>query len=229
MKKTSKKLILAMLATLGTSMSSFAVEQGDWLFHVRAININPNDDSSVLNVDGGNLTGTGVSVDSNNSLDLSLGYMLTNNIAIEVLADLSSKHDVNVFGLPSELNVADGTKVVDSNVLPPTVFLQYHFSPKSKIRPYAGLGLNYTLFFNANLTAGARTALGASNLDIDSSFGLAGQFGVDFEMKNDWSFNIDAKYIQIDTTASFDSALGPVKVDIEINPWVLGIGFGKTF
>ena len=48
-------------------------------------------------------------------------------------------------------------------------------------------------------------------------------------MKNDWSFNIDAKYIQIDTTATFDSALGPVKVDIDINPWVFGVGFGKTF
>lgn len=229
MKKTNKKLLVCMLASLGATMSVSAVEQGDWLLHVRAININPSDDSSFLNVDGANLAGTGVTVDSNNSLDMSIGYMLTDNIAVELLADLSSKHDVNVFGLPSALNVPDGTKVVDTNVLPPTVFLQYHFNPKAKIRPYAGVGLNYTLFFNDDLTSAAKTALGASNLDIDSSFGLAGQFGIDFEMKNDWSFNIDAKYIQIDTTASFDSALGPVKVDIDINPWVLGIGFGKTF
>jgi outer membrane protein len=85
------------------------------------------------------------------------------------------------------------------------------------------------LFFNDDLTAAAESALGASDLDIDSSFGLAGQLGIDFEMKNDWSFNIDAKYIQIDTDASFQSALGPVSVGIDINPWVLGIGFGKTF
>ncbi len=224
-----KKLILCMIAAVTVNTNVSAVEKGDWLLHVRAININPNDDSSALNVDGSNLAGTGVSVDSNNSLDISIGYMLTDNVAVEVLADLSSKHGVSVFGLPSSLNVPDGTKVVDTNVLPPTLFLQYHFNPKAKIRPYAGIGLNYTLFFNDDLTSAAKSALGASNLDIDSSFGLAGQFGVDFEMKNDWSFNIDAKYIQIDTTASFDSALGPINVDIDINPWVLGIGFGKTF
>ncbi|MCF6287916.1 MAG: outer membrane beta-barrel protein [Proteobacteria bacterium] len=227
--KKNNKLMLCMLTALAATTNVSAVEQGDWLLHVRAININPNDSSSVLNVDGINLASTGVTVDSANSLDISLGYMLTDNVAIEVLADLSSKHNVNVFGLPAELNVPDGTRVVDTNVLPPTVFIQYHFSPKAKIRPYAGIGLNYTLFFNDDLTPAAQSALGASNLDIDSSFGLAGQFGIDFAMQNDWSFNIDAKYIQIDTTASFDSALGPINVDIDIDPWVLGIGFGKTF
>jgi outer membrane protein len=221
-----KKTILA--SVLAFSSSAMAVEQGDWILHLRAINISPDDSSSVLNVDGANLAGTGVTVDNGNSLDISIGYMLTDNFAVELLADLSSVHDVNVHGLTA-LGIPNGTKVVESNVLPPTVFAQYHFNPKGKVRPYAGVGLNFTLFFNDDLTQAAKTALGASNLDIDSSFGLAGQLGVDFEMKNDWFFNIDAKYIQIDTTASFDSALGPVKVDIDINPWVLGVGFGKTF
>ncbi len=226
----SKKLLLASLVGLmGLTSNALAVEQGDWLLHLRAISINPNDDSSVLNVDGANLSGTGVNVNSNNSLDISLGYMVTDNLAIELLADISSRHDVSVYGLPEALNVPNGTEVVKANVLPPTVFLQYHFSPKSKIRPYAGLGLNYTLFYNVDLTPAAVTALGASNIDVDSSWGFAGQFGIDFEMKNNWSFNIDAKYIQIDTNASFDSALGPIKVGIDVNPWVLGVGFGKTF
>jgi len=227
--KVKNVILASALALIGASQQALAVEKGDWLLHVRAININPDDDSSSLNVSGANLPGTGVSVASSNSLDISIGYMLTDNFAVELLADLSSRHDVSVNGLPAALNVPNGTNVVSSNVLPPTVFAQYQFNPKGKIRPYAGLGVNYTLFFNSDLTAAAQSALGASNLDIDSSFGLAGQFGIDFEMKNDWSFNVDAKYIQIDTTASFDSALGPVSVDIDINPWVLGIGFGKTF
>ena len=227
--KVKNVILASALALIGASQQALAVEKGDWLLHVRAININPNDDSSSLNVSGANLPGTGVSVASSNSLDISIGYMLTDNFAVELLADLSSRHDVSVNGLPAALNVPNGTNVVSSNVLPPTVFAQYQFNPKGKIRPYAGLGVNYTLFFNSDLTAAAQSALGASNLDIDSSFGLAGQFGIDFEMKNDWSFNVDAKYLQIDTTASFDSALGPVSVDIDINPWVLGIGFGKTF
>ena len=172
------KQIILISAMVSTSV--FAVEKGDWLLHIRAINVNPNDDSSVLNVAGSDLAGTGVTVDGSNSLDISIGYMLTDNFAIEVLADLSSKHDVSVFGLAG-LDIPNGTKVVKSNVLPPTLFAQYHFNPKGKVRPYAGLGLNYTLFFNDDLTTAAQTAL------------------------------------------------GPVSVDIDINPWVIGIGFGKAF
>jgi outer membrane protein len=227
--KLKNIMFINLLALAGASSSALAVEKGDWLLHVRAINVSPNDSSSVLNVGGADLTGTGVTVDNNPSLDLSLGYMFTDNFSLELLADLSSKHSASVFGLPSALNVPDGTEVVETNVLPPTLFAQYHFNPKGKVRPYAGLGLNYTLFFNDDLTPAAALALGANNLDIDSSFGLAGQFGIDFEMKNNWSFNVDIKYIQIDTKATFDSALGPVSVDIDINPLVLGIGFGKTF
>ena len=227
--KLKNIMFINLLALAGASSSALAVEKGDWLLHVRAINVSPNDSSSVLNVGGADLTGTGVTVDNNPSLDLSLGYMFTDNFSLELLADLSSKHSASVFGLPSALNVPDGTEVVETNVLPPTLFAQYHFNPKGKVRPYAGLGLNYTLFFNDDLTPAAALALGANNLDIDSSFGLAGQFGIDFEMKNNWSFNVDIKYIQIDTEATFDSALGPVSVDIDINPLVLGIGFGKTF
>ena len=223
-----KKLLASTILTLAMTSSALAVEQGDWLLHLRAINVSPNDDSSVLNVGGADLAGTGVEVDSGPSLDISIGYMLTDNFSIGLLADLSSRHTVSVNGLES-LDILNGTDIVNSNVLPPTVFAQYHFSPKSKVRPYVGIGLNYTLFFNDDLTEAAKSALGASNLDIDSSFGLAGQFGIDFEMKNNWSFNIDVKYIQIDTDASFDSALGPVKVGIDIDPWVMGIGFGRTF
>lgn len=220
--------LLIMLGS-GLSNTALAVEKGDWLLHVRAINIDPDDSSSALNVGGATLAGTGVSVDSGATLDVSLGYMLTDNWAVELLADLSSSHDVNVFGLPGALNVPDGTKVIDARVLPPTLFLQYQFNPTASIRPYAGIGLNYTLFFDDDLTTAAQTALGASNLDLDDSFGLAAQIGVDFAMRNDWSFNLDLKYIKIDTQATFDTALGPVSVDVDIDPLVLGIGFGKTF
>ncbi|MCF6299685.1 MAG: outer membrane beta-barrel protein [Proteobacteria bacterium] len=221
-----KKLILLVLIMVSANL--LAVEKGDWLLHLRAINIMPNDDSSMIRVAGTGVAGTGVGVDSGLSLDISVAYMVSDNWAVEVLANLSSKHNVSANGLAG-LGVPNGTDVVDTNVLPPTVFLQYQFKPKATIRPYAGLGVNYTLFFNEDLTTAAETVLGASNLDMDSSFGLAAQFGVDFDMKNDWFFSADLKYIQIDTTANFDSSIGNVSVDVDINPWIIGFGFGRTF
>jgi outer membrane protein len=224
--KMSKTILAAALAVV--SGASMAADKGDWFMHARVININPNDDSSVLNLAGSDVAGTGVEVNDATTLGVSIGYMLTDNFALDLLLDPSTQHDVSAFGL-SGLGVPDGTEVVNTNVLPPTLFAQYHFNPQGKVRPYAGVGLNYTLFFNDDLTDAAQTVLGASNLDIDSSFGLAGQFGIDFEMKNGWYFNVDVKYIKIDTTATFDTALGAVSVDVDIDPTVVGIGFGKTF
>ena len=221
-----KKTLTISLALL--CGSSLAVDKGDWIFHARAINVSPNDDSSLIKVDGAGVPGTGVSVDDNYSLDLSLAYMISDHWAIELLADLSSKHNVAAHGLV-DLGVPNGTDVVETNVLPPTVFLQYQFRPTEKVRPYFGLGLNHTLFFSEKLTPAAKDVLGANQLKLDSSFGLGAQFGIDFEMNNDWFFNIDVKYIQIDTEATFDTAIGNASVDVDINPTVIGVGFGRTF
>ena len=222
------KKVLTTTALALMSLNAFAVEKGDWLLHLRAINVAPNDDSSVIRVDGAGVAGTGVKVDDGMSLDISLGYMISDNWAVELLADLSSKHSVSAYGL-SGLGVPDGTDVVDVGTLPPTLFLQYQFNPKGKVRPYAGAGLNYNTFIKKDLTGAARSVLGASNLSLDSSYGLAAQFGIDWELKNNWSFNVDVKYIQIDTEANFDTAIGRASVDVDINPTVFGIGFGKTF
>lgn len=221
-----KKTLTTALALI--SLNVLAVEQGDWLLHLRAVNVAPNDDSSLIRVDGAGVAGTGVKVSDAPSLDISLGYMFTDNWAVEVLADISSKHEVSAFGLGG-LGVPDGTDVVEVNTLPPTVFLQYQFNPTGNIRPYAGLGVNFTTFLNDDLTPAAVDVLGASNLSVDNSWGLAAQFGIDWPLKNNWSFNLDVKYIDISTEATFDTAIGRASVDVDINPTVFGIGFGKTF
>ena len=118
-----------------------------------------------------------------------------------------------------------------TRVLPPTLLAQYHFAPNATIRPYIGAGVNFTLFYDEDATDGFETAAGGeSNVDLDESVGLAGQVGLDIG-SGDWFFNIDVKYIQMDTTATITTpgALGTVDVDVDINPWVLGIGFGKRF
>ncbi len=223
MKKLFTTSALALM-----SLNAMAVEKGDWLLHLRAINVGPNDDSSVIRVDGAGVAGTGVRVDDGHSLDISLGYMFTDKWAVELLADLSSKHSVSAFGL-TDLGVPNGTDVVEVNTLPPTLFLQYQFNPKGKVRPYAGFGLNFTTFLNDELTPAAQDVLGARNLSLDNSFGLAAQFGIDWALKNDWSFNVDIKYANIDTEATFDTAIGRASVDVDINPTVIGVGFGKAF
>ena len=55
------------------------------------------------------------------------------------------------------------------------------------------------------------------------------QFGIDFDISNRWFINIDAKYLFLSTDVEVDatSALGAVvNAEVDINPFIAGIGIG---
>jgi outer membrane protein len=130
-----------------------------------------------------------------------------------LLAALPFKHDIN-------LN--DGGKVAETKHLPPTLSLQYHFNPNGRLRPYVGAGLNYTLFFDEK-TSGA---LAGAKLELDQSFGAAAQLGCDVDIANVWFVSIDARWIDIDTDAKVN---GQKLGKVEIDPYAIGVSFGRRF
>jgi len=147
----------------------------------------------------------------------------------------SSKHDVDPQGaaLVGALDgLAPGTggyDVIDAWALPPTLTLQYHFMPDSNVRPYAGIGLNYTIFYSEDVQG--PLAINGATVNMRPSLGWAAQIGADFDLSDSgWFANVDVKYIDMDTRAEFrGTAVGDVNVDVEINPVVFGIGIGKRF
>ena len=118
----------------------------------------------------------------------------------------------------------------DIKHLPPTLSVQYYpMATTSAFQPYVGAGLNYTLFFDEDLT-GRQKANGFSNLELDDSIGLAFQAGMDYMLTENVLFNAAVWYIDIDTTATAEhSALGKVKVDVDIDPFVYMVGLGYKF
>jgi outer membrane protein len=223
--------LLAVVVSL-SSASLFALDTGNWLIRGRAISIRPaasSEDifSSKLN---STVPNTGLDVDDAWSLDIDFTYMFAKNWGAELLLDTSSKH--KILGKGSAL--APLGNIAETRVLPPALILQYHFAPDQKIRPYAGLGLNYTYFFDEKSTTSLDNAFNGgqtiSNLKLDSSTGLVGQLGVDYDLGNNLFFNVDVKYMRIGTTATFTTQdLGNVNTNVDVNPWVFGIGIGKRF
>jgi len=63
-------------------------------------------------------------------------------------------------------------------------------------------------------------------LSLDNSFGLAAQVGIDIDFNKNWMFNVDLRYINIETKATI-AAVGSSNVDI--NPTVLSVGLGYKF
>jgi len=211
---------------LGAAAPAGALDEGDWLVRGRLVGVVPQDDSGSVSVGGAPLAGSGVSVGNGVTLDIDFTYMFTRNIGAELLLDVTSKHDIDSEGTLAA--VAPGT-IIEARVLPPTLLLQYHFNSGGAFKPYVGAGLNYSTFLNVKASGTGRATLGLSNVDLDSSWGLALQAGADYRINERWYLNADVKYIDMSTTATANSLLGPVNVDVDVDPLLVGVGVGYRF
>jgi len=199
-------LIALGLAT--AAVSAHAVQKGDWLIRGGLGHVSPTGESVTVPVVGGKLE-----ADDSTNLAVNFTYMLSDNLGVELLGALPFSHDLTHDSLG---------KVGETKQLPPTLILLYNFAPKSGVRPYAGIGLNYTTFFSEKTTG----ALAGTSLKLDDSFGLAVEAGVDVDINKDWFFNASLWRMDIDTEAN-SSLLG--KFDVAIDPWALFVGVGKRF
>lgn len=221
MKKSGVALAAALgLAAVATPAMSY--EAGDIIVRARVISVNPEDDSGSVKVNGASVAGSGVSANSDVVPELDFTYMLTRNWGLELILAYSD-HDVKATGTLNSLS-----KVASAKALPPTLTLQYHFAPDSNIRPYIGAGVNYTYYFDEEVE-GALDISGSS-AKLEDSWGLAAQVGVDVDIDETWFVNFDVKYIDMDTDATLKgTAAGTVKVNVDIDPIVWGIGIGRRF
>lgn len=199
--KTAHVLLLAL--ALGSASAAVQAEETDrWIWRAGVHTVQPKSNNHAI-----------VNVDTGTMLTFGGTYLLTPNWGVEVLAALPFQHDINLNG---------GGQVAETDHLPPTVSVQYHFRPNANVRPYVGAGLNYTLFFDEK----TRGALAGSKLELEPSFGLAAQAGVDISIGSMWFVNVDARWMDIDTDAKLDGAkIGTVELD----PYVYGISIGRRF
>jgi len=218
MKKITGTLLgmgAALLATTG-----WALDAGEVLVRLGPAGVFPNDRSTDFNNLGPalNIYGAKASVGNAWSAGLTLAYMATENIGIELVAAYPFKHTIKGDGAISGLG-----NIGDTKQLPPTLLVQYYFFSKSPIRPYIGAGLNYTIFFDTN----AKRPL--NNLDLTNSWGYAGEVGVDVDLNKDWFINVSSWYMDIKTRAKAEVAGVTAKSNVNIDPVVLMFAIGTHF
>lgn len=232
-------LVLALAAAFAPALAQ--AEAGDIVVRLRATNVSPSESSNL----GGqtNATygaGTGLALYGSNSAELQVGsntipeidfsYYITKNIAAELILALGTRHDVSI---------TPGTGAVPSalgsvNLLPPTLTAQWHFMPDTMFDPYVGAGAAFVLGMDRSLTA---QVAGGLPIRIErSSFGGVFQAGVDINLKDKWLVNFDVKKLWFGTDVELDgTAAGLVPAgfqkidDLDIDPLVISIGFGKKF
>jgi outer membrane protein len=230
MKKT---LISALIASALLPMLAHA-EAGDWVVRLRAVNVSPNEDSSLgktvnKNVGAGTMSdGAELKVDSNTIPELDISYYFTKNIAAELILATGTRHDVSVKG--DALSTVGNQKLGSVNLLPPTLTAQWHFMPDQTFDPYIGAGVTYSFSLDRNL-AFTSGPLAGTKIKIDHDmFGPALQAGFDINLKDGWLINADVKYAWLNTDVKTNLGSGWVKIDdLDIDPWIIGVGIGKRF
>lgn len=185
-----------------------AAEAGDWLIRAGASVVAPKSDNGTLRLDRiAPIAPAEIEIDDGTSFTFNVSYFLTRNWAVELLAAWPFTHDFEIAGTGLHGEV---------DHLPPTLSMQYHFPVTPTIKPYVGLGVNWTLFSNEDINA-------PLDVDIDDSVGFAGQVGVDFDINASWLLNVDVRYIDI----AGDLDVAGVDVGkVEVDPWVFGLNIG---
>ena len=221
---TASLLALAIAAPLAQ-----AHQAGDIIVRAGAITVDPQESSG--NIDHavlGKVAGSGATLNSDTQLGLNFAYMVTDNIGVELLAATPFSHDVGVKGMPGGLAGLNGN-LGELKHLPPTLSVVYYpLDSSSAFQPYVGAGINYTWFFDTELSSEAE-GKGFRGLDMKDSWGLAAQVGMDYMLTDNIMLNAQVRYIDIETTGTTYLAGDKVKVDVDVDPFVYMVGLGYKF
>ena len=223
MSRTVSRLSACLLlapALLAASIAQ-AHQAGDIIVRAGAVTVDPREDSSgIKHAVAGNLGGK-ATLDSDTQLGLNFVYMVTDKVGVELLAATPFSHDVGVTGVIDKLG--------SIKHLPPTVSLVYYpLNNASAFKPYVGAGVNFTWFFDEDLSSAAKGE-GFDGFSLENSWGLAAQIGADYMINDNWMVNAQVRYIDIETTGKTSLGGAPVKVDVDVDPWVYMVGLGYKF
>ena len=200
-------LIASAILALGLPHAALAQSQGEWTLGLGLANVNPKSDN-------GDLAGGTVPTDIDDSTrpTITFEYFVRDNLGIEVLAALPFSHSIE----------SNGVEIGKVKQLPPVVSLQYHFDATPQFKPFVGLGVNFTGFYDAD----ARGPLAGSDLRVKNSWGLAAHLGGDYWISEKAAIRADLRWIDIDADVELN---GENIGEVEIDPVVVGVSYVMKF
>ncbi|MFM6990002.1 MAG: OmpW/AlkL family protein [Rhodoferax sp.] len=161
-------------------------------------------------------------IDSDWDVELALGAPPTHDVTVVVL---------NPALVTPTVGAADGQVAATVRQIAPTLFANYWLSPKdSAVRPFVGVGVNYTSFDNASSTAVNNTVNGGpTSIKLSDSVGLALQLGVSVKLDGPWSLNAAWSTAQVKTKMTTNTLGIERSADVSFKPSVLSLSVGYSF
>lgn len=230
MKKT--KYLWIAGALLGAGWSSSAMAQ--YTVKLGYTHVQPRSSASEIS---GPFTPTGLSlvVKDASTVTFSVARDITDHFNLELVLGIPPTNDVAITvnnpALPASAQALNGAIGAKVRQVAPTVFANYKFMDKSSaLRPFVGVGLNYTVFDKRDSTLANDTLNGgATSIGLKSSWGLALQGGVQYQIDKKWSVSAAVATAQVKTTLTTNTMGIERTADIKFSPVVTTLAVGYSF
>ena len=116
---------------------------------------------------------------------------------------------------------------------PPSLVAQYHFLDSSyALRPFVGVGINYTTFFDEQPSAALKATLNTDDVEVklDDSFGFVAQVGANYKIDEKWGLHAMVSIMDIDTDATvYANGAKALTSTVSLDPVVAMFGLKYSF
>jgi outer membrane protein len=232
-----KKSLLSahVVAALTVAACGHALAQSNTL-KVGYANIEPNSSASAVSGPFTPVDALSLKVQSQSTLFFSAAHELDDHWEAELALGMPPTHDVKVVilpgaAVPGSVAALDGSVGAKVRQVAPTLFANYRYGDKgSPLRPFAGIGLNYTRFDKTESTA-VNDAIngGPTTLKLKDSIGLALQLGATYKLGGPWSLTGVWSTARVKTTLTTNTLGIERTADITFHPSVIIVAVGYSF
>ena len=192
-------------------------------------------DSSATDFSGP-YTVPGLNASINNTTTLYLGYVrtLSTHFAVELALGWPPVTHAVARGPAAVGSVPyNGQKIASVRWLSPTALLEYNFfSPDAHWRPFVGVGVNYTYFYDRRITPAGEAAVGGpTSVSLPSSVGPAVTAGFTYRFNQRWHMVASYSVAQVNSRLTTDTAgvFRTSSVHFWPNAVVLSVGYSFGF
>jgi outer membrane protein len=176
----------------------------------------------------------GVNLNAQNLETLYVGLVrhLPANFAIELALGYPPQAKIKGSGPATVGSVPyDGVVISSARWISPTLLFEYNFLPDSApLRPYFGVGVNYTTFYDRDPTAAGNAASGGpTRISLTSSVGPAVTAGVTYRITDRWHLHASYGWSQVKTHFTGDTDGFERTSHISFSPAALIVSGGFSF
>jgi outer membrane protein len=194
--------------------------------------------------------GTGGQIHNTFTAELALTYFITDNIALDLASGVPPKLKLYAQGTATpfgqggpSLDFGSLQPLATTRSWPPILFVKYYFgAAQTKLRPFVGIGVNYTWYSDTELNPTFASALqqvagpgGRATASLSPSWNPAFNAGVSYNISKNWYATASATYLPLKTNATVSAlaangqAVLTNKTRITANPVITFVGIGYRF